>query len=190
MTHGYWYVEATEVGDDRHTEGLDAAVMGHDDLRNGTHTYRITTQRAVHPVFGRCLEGGSLYAYIHTMHHIDALLLSNLVGLGNQSEVVRLVHVGESRTRREVLPTQRVFGEEIDMIGDDHQVADLERGIHAARRVAHEEGLDAQLVHHADGEGDLFHGVAFIKVETPLHGHDILVTKLSEDELPGVALYR
>ena len=100
------------------------------------------------------------------------------------------MHIGESRSGGEVLPAQRMFGEEIDMVGDDHQIANLERGIHTARRVAHEEGLDAQLVHHADGEGDLFHGVAFIKVETPLHGHDILVTKLSEDELPGVTLYR
>ena len=100
------------------------------------------------------------------------------------------MHVGETRTSGEVLSTQGMLWEEINVVGDNHDVAHFERGVGTSTCIADKEGLDAQFVHHADGEGDLFHGVAFIKVETALHGHDILVAELTEDELPGVALYR
>ena len=71
--------------------------------------------------------------------------------------------------RGEVLTTKRVLGEEVDMIGDDHQVANLELGVHASCCVGNKEGLDAQLVHDAHGEGDLLHGVTLVEVETTLH---------------------
>lgn len=91
--------------------------------------------------------------------------------------------------RGEVLAAQRVLGEEIDVVGDDHQVAYAEVGVHAAGGVAHEERLDAQLVHHAYGERHLLHRVSLVVVEAPLHGHDVLAAELAEDELAGVALH-
>ncbi len=45
MAYLYRNVEATEVGDDADAEYLDAAVAGHDYLRNGAHTYSVTAQR-------------------------------------------------------------------------------------------------------------------------------------------------
>ena len=78
--------------------------------------------------------------------------------------------------------------EEVDVVGDDHQVADLELGVHATSGIGYEEGLDAQLVHDAYREGDLLHGVALVKVEAAFHGHDIDASQLAEDEFAGVAL--
>ena len=98
------------------------------------------------------------------------------------------MHVGEPWAGGEVLSTKRMLREEVDMVGNDHDVADAELGVHATCGIADEERLDAQFVHHADGERDFLHGVAFVEVETSLHGHDVLVAKPSEDELAGMSL--
>jgi hypothetical protein len=79
--------------------------------------------------------------------------------------------------------------EEVDMVGDDHQVANLECRIHATCSIRYEEGLDAQFVHDTDREGDLLHVVALIVVETALHGEDIYTSELTEDELAAVSFY-
>ena len=49
--------------------------------------------------------------------------------------VVGLVHVGETRTGREVLAAKRVLWEEVYVVGDNHEVADFEVGVHASRCV-------------------------------------------------------
>ena len=82
-----------------------------------------------------------------------------------------------------------MLGEEIDVVGDDHQVAYMEMFVHAARGIGYEEGFDTQFVHHTYGEGHLLHGVAFVIVEAPLHGHDVHAAELAEDELAGVPFY-
>ena len=52
-----------------------------------------------------------------------------------------LAHIGEAGTGGEVLAAQRMFGEEIDVIGDEHHVADAHFGSKAARSVGNKEGL-------------------------------------------------
>ena len=121
------------------------------------------------------------------MLHLDALFGSDGIGLANQLFVVGLAHVREAGAVGDVLSAQGMFGEVVDMVGDDHQVTDLKRGVGAATGVGDEEGLDAQLAHHADGVGDLFHRVTFVVVEAALHGHDLFVAQLAEDELATVA---
>jgi hypothetical protein len=74
------------------------------------------------------------------------------------------------------------------MIGDHHQVADIEPRVHATCCILYEEGLDAQVIHHAYGEGDLLHRVALIEVEASLHGKDIHTAQLTEDELAAMSL--
>ena len=103
--------------------------------------------------------------------------------------VVRFVHVWEARTCGEVLATQRVLGEEIDVVGNHHEVANLEGGVHATGSIRDKERLDAQLVHHADGERHLFHIVALVVVEPALHSHNVYTTELTKDEGTGVSFY-
>ena len=45
-----------KVGDYGHAEHLDAAMLGHDDLRYGTHAYGIAADGSVVAVFGWSLE--------------------------------------------------------------------------------------------------------------------------------------
>ena len=75
-------------------------------------------------------------------------------------------------------------------VGDDHQVADAERGVDAARGVRHEEVFDTQLLHHAHGEGHLLHRVTLIVVEAALHGHHPAALDRPEDHPALVALDR
>ena len=189
MAYLNWYVEATEVGDDADAEYLDAAMASHDNLWHSAHTYSVATEDAIHAILGRSLEGRTLYTYIYTMLDIDTLLLGNLIGEIAELLVVCLVHVWEARTGREVLATQWMLWEEIDMVVDDHQVANLEIRVHTARSVAYEEGLDAQLIHYSFREGNLLHAVSLIEMEAAFHCHDILATQLTENQLAGMTFY-
>ena len=67
-----------------------------------------------------------------------------------------------------------MLGHKVDVVGDEHEVANFEVGIHAARCIAHKEVLNAQFVHHANRKGYLLHVVTFVIVETTLQGHDVL----------------
>ena len=83
-----------------------------------------------------------------------------------------------------------MFWEEVDVIGNYHQIANLEAGVHTTCSIGNEERLDAEFVHDTNREGDFLHGVTFIKVETPLHGHDIYSTEFAKDESAGMAFDR
>ena len=82
------------------------------------------------------------------------------------------------------------IGHQIDMVGDDHQVARTERRIDAARSVRHEQAADSQLFEHPHGEGHLLHGVALVVVEPALHGHDAAAVDPAENQAPLVPLDR
>ena len=124
------------------------------------------------------------------MLHLDAFLPGNLIGQGYELQIVSLVHIWEPRTCREVLAAQRMLGEEVDMIGENHQVADLELRVHATGGVADEECLDAQFIHHPDGEGHFLHRITLVEVEPALHGEDVHATELTEDQLAAVPFNR
>ena len=170
MADLYRIVKAPEVGDDGNAKGADAAVVSYDDLRNGGHTHGITAKQMVHLIFCRCLEGGTLYTDIDAVLHLDVILLGNLVGQCHQRHVIGLMHIREPWTGGEVLAAERVLWEEVDMVGDDHQVADAECGVHATSGITDEECLDAQFVHHTDRECHFFHRVTLIEMEAALHG--------------------
>ena len=96
--------------------------------------------------------------------------------------VVGLAHIGEAGAGGEVLAAQRVFGEEIDVIGDEHHVADAHFGSKAARSVGNKEGFDAQFVHDANGESHLLHVITLVVVETSLHGKHFFTAQTAEKE--------
>jgi hypothetical protein len=81
-----------------------------------------------------------------------------------------------------------MLGEEVDMVGNNHQVANLESRIHTTGSIRDEERLDAQFVHDAYGEGNFLHVVSFVVVETALHSHDVYATQFAEDECTSVTL--
>ena len=76
------------------------------------------------------------------------------------------------------------------MVGYHHQITNLEGRIHTSGSIRHEERLDAQLIHHADGERHFFHIITFVVVEATLHRHDIHPAQLTEDESTSMSLHR
>ena len=180
-------VEAAQVGNDADAEGLDAAVVSHDDFRNCGHADGVAAEGAIHAVFSGSFERRTSHTDIHTINQTNLPFLGNLCGEIDEFVVVGLVHVREAWTGGEVLAAQGMLGEEIDVVSDDHEVANLESGVHAACSVGDEERLDAQFVHDANGERHLLHVVAFVVVESALHGHDVDAPEFAEDELAAMS---
>lgn len=141
----------------------------------------------VHAILGRSLKRRSLHTDVHAMLQLNVLFLSYLVGQSNELMVVSLVHIGETWTRREVRSMQRMFGEEVDMVIDHHQVTDVKIRIHAARSVAHEQRPDAKLIHHALRKRHFLHRISLVEMESTFHGHDIFAAKLAEDQFAGMS---
>ena len=123
------------------------------------------------------------------MHYTDVLLFCYLIGQRNQFVVVSLVHIRKAGARREIPSAQRMFREHIDVVSDDHQVANLELRTHTSGSIGNEQRLDAQFVHHPNRKGNFFHPISFIEMETSFHGHDVLAAEFAENQLPGMSLY-
>ena len=79
--------------------------------------------------------------------------------------------------------------EEIDMVGDNHDVADLEFGVHTTCGIRDEQRLDAQFVHHTYWECHVLHRVALIEVETTLHGEDVNTPEFTENQFATMAFH-
>ncbi len=73
---------------------------------------------------------------------------------------------------------------QIDVVGDDHDVADDEFRIHSSGGVAHKQCLDAQRLHHSYRESDSLHVITLIEMKSALHSHDPLVAKIAEYQIP------
>jgi len=79
--------------------------------------------------------------------------------------------------------------EEVDMVGDNHQVANLKMRVHTASCIRNKQRLDAQFVHDADREGYLLHGIALIEMEASLHRHDVDTSQLAEYQFATMSLH-
>lgn len=77
--------------------------------------------------------------------------------------------------------------EQVDVVVDNHQVANLETWIHAAGGIAHEKRGYAKFIHHAYGKCHFLHRVSLVEMETPVHSEDVLAAELAKDELAGVS---
>ena len=81
-----------------------------------------------------------------------------------------------------------MFWEEVDVVCDDHNVADLEIGIHAACGIWNKQCVDTQGFHNSDRERHLLHAISFIEMEASLHSHYTFVAEISENQFSAVSL--
>ena len=118
------------------------------------------------------------------------MLTGYLFGLGNKIARVSLAHVREARPHLRVVPSpQRVFGEQVDMVADNHQISDFEVGVHPPGGVRNQQIFHAQRLHHPHGESHLLHVVALIVMEPALHGQHVHAAQLAHDELAAVPFH-
>ena len=110
--------------------------------------------------------------------------------------VLEIVGVGErgeaSAKGLLVEPAQRVVpGEtgEVDVVVEEHDVANLEGGVEAAGGVGDDEGGDVEDGEDASGEGDGLDVEALVEVNAADHDHDggLGGTEETEGEAAGVA---
>lgn len=162
----------------------------HDDFGNGGHTYSIAAYYAEVLVFGRGLEGGAGSAYIYTMHQTNAKAFGYFVSLADEFVVVSFCHCGEARSQFFVVfATQRVFGEEVDLVGNCHDVAYAEVLVHAARSIGYIQCINAECAENTHGEGDGLHVITLVVVETALHSNNAFPVEVAEDKVAAVSLY-
>lgn len=187
MTYFFWHIKTAKVCNYTDAKHLDTAMAGHYHFGYGAHAYCICAKQAVHAILCWGLKCRSLYAYVHAMNQTGALLPSYLIGQLTQTVVIGFVHVGEAGALRVVLAVQGMLGEEVDVVVDDHQIADFEVWIHAAGCIRDKQRLDAQFAHYALWECHLLHVISFIVMESSLHRHDIFPAKFAEYQPSGVA---
>ena len=182
-------VESTQVGDDAQAEHSYAAVYCYDDFGHSTHAHGIAAPSSEHAVFGRCLECRSGCAHVYTFMQFDAEPQSCFFDDVYEGGVIGFVHRREAWSCWVVGASQWIFGEVVDVVFDYHDVADVEVGVHASGGIADDEVFDAEFIHDAYGEGDLFHAVSFVVVESPLHSHDVFAAEFAEEQFAGMSFY-
>ena len=182
--------EHAEVSDDREGEHLHTEVAGHDGFGHGGHAHGVGAEDVEGVVFGGGFVARTGNADIDAVLQFDIVLFGHLLCQFHHAVRVGLAHVGEAGTELVVVGTkQGVVGHEVDMVGDDHDVGDVEGGVEAAGGVGEDEFFDAELAEHLDGEGEGLHRVALVVVEAAAHNEDGGAVEGAEDEGAAVALY-
>lgn len=146
------------------SERPEQAGLG-DGLESGPANHRIA---AVADVVGHAEVDGVL---VRPSHQVG------IVGLGHRRKARSPALV--------VLAFQRTVARQtrhVDVVLDDHDVADGVFGVQAARRVRHDQRLHAQQLHHAHRHRTLPHRVALVRVEAALHAHHRHLVQVAKDQ--------
>ena len=134
----------SEVCDDGYGEYFDASVPCDDDFGYGGHAYGVASDGVEVFVLGGCLECGPLCAYIYSLLYFDVVVGGYFKGFVDEPFGVGFAHVGEAYSEFfEVLASEGVFGEQVDVVAYDHEVSYGEGGVHASCCVGYEQVLDA-----------------------------------------------
>ena len=177
------------VRDDRHAQRPHPHVHRRDHLGHRAHPHDVRTQPAQHAVLCARLQTGTGDGDVHALPQQDPLVQRHLARQRAQQLVVRLRHVREARPQRVVVRAhERVVAQQIDVVGDEHQVARVPQRVHAAAGVRDDEDARAESPQHAHGERDLLEGVALVAVEPALHRDHAPAGEGPEQELAGVTL--
>ena len=104
--------------------------------------------------------------------------------------IVTVVHIRETGAELGHVGADQRIGHQVDVVGDDHQIAYPKRRIHAAAGVRYEQVADPEQLEHPHGERHLLHGVTFVIVEPPLHGHYAAPFEQTENQFSLMSLDR
>src|SRR5574344_1064397 len=144
----------TDVCNHADAETTDAAMVGDDHFGNGAHTYGVGAEKAKHARFCRRFIRRALCGEINALSEQDMIVLGNAKGFLHQLLTVSVTHVGETRTGSNVLSSQRIVGHHVDVVRDEHEVADMERRICTSCGIADKKSFNAEGKEYADGESN------------------------------------
>ena len=171
------------VGAERHAENFIAAVRGGDGLRHGGHAHGVRTEHARGAHLGRRFKLRAGEVHVDALAQREVLLPGDLFRELAQAGRVNARHIGEARAELvDIRPPERAEVEELDMVGDEHQIARGILGVHRARGVRHDHRLRAKQADNAAGVGGVLHRVALVAVHAALHDRHALAAQLAENE--------
>ena len=177
-----------QIGNDRDAEQRQTAMRRGQRLRHGRHADGVAAERADGADLRRSLKLRAGHEEIDALLHADA----ELVGAGLcQRTQLRRVHPGDVKKPRaefvDVPAAQRACAVELDLVGDQHEIAGAVALVHAASRVRHDQRPDAQQLQKPHRLRQLLEVIALIAVEPARQAHEPLARERPEDELARVA---
>ena len=166
--------------------------MNRDDhFRHDTHADHVRTHGPQHAVLGAGFQVRAGHADVNTGMRADAFFERRPRRGGEQPFAVRLDHVRPARPQALIVGAdQRVDPHEVDLVFDDHDVAQLVLRVHAAGSAGDHQHAAAQLLQHAHGQRDLFERPAFVQVEAAIQSQDRRAGQFAVDHARGVGFDR
>jgi hypothetical protein len=181
-------IREAHVGDDREADRAQPAMRGDDDFGDRRHADAVRAHVAKHAILGPGFEVRSGDGDEDALVGDDVVLASLLEGDVDQCRIVRFAHVGKTGPKPIVVHTnQRVVAHHVDLVVDDHDVAEAVVRIQAADGIADNHQVAAHRFENANREGDLFEWVAFVLVKAAFHRHDRDVVQLAANEPAAMA---
>ena len=160
-------------------------MSGGDGLRHGGHAYRVGTQGTGGPYLRRGFVLGAGEVHIYTLPQLHVKAFGGPAGRLPQGGRVDMAHVREPGAEFiDVGSAQGADAEELDVVGDEHNVAHVEFPVHRAGSVGDNQGLRPQQPHHPDRVADISKAPALIGVEPSLHHRHVLAGQAAKHELP------
>jgi hypothetical protein len=83
---------------------------------------------------------------------------------------------------------QGVFRQEIDMVADEHEIADFKIGVDTACGITYKKFPNTEFIHYAYGKSYRLHVIAFVVVETAFQSHYLTVAQFAEKQAAGMPL--
>jgi hypothetical protein len=177
------------IRDARYPEHSGSHVICDDHFGHRRHAGRVGAESPEHLHLGRRLIGWPRKSGVHALGQRYSDCCCGAVGELAQRWGVGVRHVREARPELVVVVTaQRVLGEQIQVVADQHQRAWREAVADAAGRVGHDQRLCAESNQRARREGRVSKIVALVEMHAPLHGRALHALERTEHQLAGVAL--
>ena len=107
-------------------------MTGNDDFRSSGHADCIRTDLPHVLVLSRSFEGRPRASEIYTFFQFKAHLRASLLGYGYDTMIVWTGHVRETWTEIIKVRTDERIGDQVDVVRNYHQVANIERGVDAS----------------------------------------------------------
>ena len=98
--------------------------------------------------------------------------------------IVTIVHIDKARSPLRVVDTdhgrQATQGRNVEVILENHKIAQFVGWVQAASRVGEDELLHPEQLHHADRKGTRRRRVTFVQMEATLHADNVLARHFTE----------
>ena len=180
-----------QVGHATDPEHANPHVPRHDRLRYGRHANQIRTQSAKSANFGRRLKARTGSGEVYALMQRKALRPRRRLRERTQFHRICLGHIEEAQPRlrriskaRLIGANQRIEAQVVDVIGQQHQVANLIMGMDTARSIGQNDRLQPQQPQHPHGKGHLLRRVSLVVMHPPLHDDDRNATEQPGNDSP------